>query len=115
MDRVTTAVTTAVTWARDNPRNVAAVAVPLAIGVAPVIVIAPILGSLGFGAAGVAAGSTAAGLQSGIGGAVAAGSTFAFCQSAAAGGYAAAAIGAAGGVTTGVAAVGVAAKGWFRR
>ncbi|PNP78372.1 hypothetical protein FNYG_08318 [Fusarium nygamai] len=53
--------------------------------VVPGLVATPILGILGFGAGGIAAGSAAAGIQSGIG-SVAAGSAFATLQSAGAGG-----------------------------
>ncbi|KAF5239767.1 hypothetical protein FANTH_9846 [Fusarium anthophilum] len=53
--------------------------------VAPGLVATPILGALGFSAGGIAAGSAAAGIQSGIG-IVVAGSPFAILQSAGAGG-----------------------------
>ncbi|RGP78152.1 hypothetical protein FLONG3_3721 [Fusarium longipes] len=74
-----------------NPGAAATIATGLAIVAVPAIVAGPVLGALGFGAAGVAAGSAAAGIQSGIG-SVAAGSLFATLQSAAAGGYGVAAV-----------------------
>lgn len=66
------------------------------------VVALPILGAVGFGAAGPVAGSVAAGWQSGIG-LVEAGSFFAWCQSAAMGGAAVTGI-----VATGVAGASVA-------
>jgi hypothetical protein len=64
--------------------------------------VVPVLGVLGFSAAGPVAGSAAAGMQSSIG-LVQAGSLFAWCQSAAMGGAAAGGTVAAG-VTGGVVA-----------
>ncbi|KAF8243300.1 hypothetical protein K440DRAFT_664244 [Wilcoxina mikolae CBS 423.85] len=93
-------------FVKNNPRTTAAVTTGVIVAIAPEVVIVPILGPLGFTSGGVAAGSTAAGIQAGIGN-VAASSTFAFCQSAAAGGYGAATVGAVGGY--GAAVVGAAA------
>ncbi|KAF5552719.1 hypothetical protein FNAPI_7025 [Fusarium napiforme] len=65
--------------------STATIATGAVLVVVPGLVATPILGILGFGAGGIAAGSAAAGIQSGIG-SVAAGSTFAILQSAGAGG-----------------------------
>ncbi|KAH3917584.1 hypothetical protein HBI56_109780 [Parastagonospora nodorum] len=70
------------TWMKAHPAETAAIIVFIA-----VLASTPaILGAMGFTTAGIAAASTAAGIQSGIG-SVAAGSVFAICQSAMMGGY----------------------------
>ncbi|KAH7188526.1 uncharacterized protein B0J16DRAFT_382405 [Fusarium flagelliforme] len=74
-----------------KPSAVAAMVTGAAVVLVPAIVASPVLGILGLGGAGVAAGSAAAGIQSGIG-SVAAGSLFATLQSAGAGGYGVAAV-----------------------
>ncbi|KAI8629726.1 hypothetical protein F5Y19DRAFT_475178 [Xylariaceae sp. FL1651] len=73
-------------WATANPRMALTVGAGAALVVAPMAIAAPVLGAVGFGAQGVVAGSTAAGIQSGLGSVVAP-SLFATLQSAAAGGY----------------------------
>ncbi|KAJ4010330.1 hypothetical protein NW766_008199 [Fusarium irregulare] len=61
---------------QSNPGAVAAMVTGAAVVLVPAIVASPVLGFLGFGAAGVAAGSAAAGIQSGTG-SIATGSLFA--------------------------------------
>ncbi|KAI1170830.1 hypothetical protein F4777DRAFT_567732 [Nemania sp. FL0916] len=97
-------------WAVANPGTAVAVGVGGLGGVmvaAPMMAAAPVLGAFGFGANGIAVGSVAAGVQSGIGSVVAPGA-FATIQSAAAGGYGVAAVSTAvqgmGGVIAGSAA-----------
>ncbi|KAF2829874.1 hypothetical protein CC86DRAFT_176537 [Ophiobolus disseminans] len=58
----------------------------------PGIITAPLLAMAGFASRGIAAGSLAAAIQSGMGAAIPAGGTFAVLQSAAMGGYGAAAV-----------------------
>ncbi|KAH6634911.1 hypothetical protein B0J18DRAFT_406506 [Chaetomium sp. MPI-SDFR-AT-0129] len=80
----------------------------VALMASPAGVALPVLNVVGFGSGGVAAGSIAASIQSGIG-SVVGGSAFAVCQSAAAGGAGAAAV---NGVVAGAgAAVSAAAVG----
>ncbi|RBR17720.1 uncharacterized protein FIESC28_06416 [Fusarium coffeatum] len=76
---------------QSNPGAVAAMVTGAAVVLVPAIIASPVLGFLGFGAAGVPAGTAAAGIQSGIG-SVAAGSLFATLQSVGAGGYGVAAV-----------------------
>ncbi|KAI1261478.1 hypothetical protein F5Y18DRAFT_198848 [Xylariaceae sp. FL1019] len=93
-------------WVKANPRTTATVATGAVFAAAPMAVAAPVLGVLGFGAAGPVAGGIAAGVQAGVGNVVAP-SVFATLQSAAMGGYGAAVVGgvvqAAGGVVAGAA------------
>ncbi|KAI0446877.1 hypothetical protein F4803DRAFT_546729 [Xylaria telfairii] len=79
-------VTNATEWAATNPKQAAVAGVGAACVVAPMLVVAPVLSLVGFGANGIVGGSIAAGIQSGIGNVVAP-SLFATLQSAAAGGY----------------------------
>ncbi|KAJ2995165.1 hypothetical protein NUW58_g1358 [Xylaria curta] len=72
-------------WSAANPKQATAAGVGAAFVVAPMLIAAPVLGLLGFGANGIVGGSIAAGVQSGIGSVVAP-SLFATLQSAAAGG-----------------------------
>ncbi|KAI0907561.1 hypothetical protein F4823DRAFT_564703 [Ustulina deusta] len=80
-------------WAVANPGKAATMGAGAVLVAAPMALIAPILGAIGFGANGVVAGSIAAGAQSGIGSVVAP-SLFATLQSAGAAGYGAAAVSA---------------------
>ncbi|KAL6152686.1 hypothetical protein ACJQWK_11340 [Exserohilum turcicum] len=83
--------------------------------VAPGIITAPLLAVAGFTGSGVAAGSLAAAVQSGLG-TVSAGSTFAVLQSAAMGGYGAGTVAAvAGGTAVAAEAVGAAARAGGRK
>ncbi|KIL84250.1 hypothetical protein FAVG1_12487 [Fusarium avenaceum] len=75
----------------NNTGSATAIVVGVAVVAVPALVAGPLLGALGFGAAGVTAGSAAAGIQSGIGSVVAPG-LFATLQSAGAGGYGLAAV-----------------------
>ncbi|KAF4448807.1 hypothetical protein F53441_7856 [Fusarium austroafricanum] len=93
---------------QQNPGASAALVTGFAMLAVPAIVATPILGALGFGATGIAAGSAAAGIQSGVGSVVAP-SLFATLQSAGAGGYGVAAV---HGVVQATGAA-VAALGWF--
>ncbi|TGJ86713.1 hypothetical protein E0Z10_g2023 [Xylaria hypoxylon] len=100
-------------WAVANPGKTAAFGAGAALIAVPMVVAAPVLGAIGFGANGIIAGSAAAGIQSGIGSVVAP-SIFATLQSAAAGGYGIAAVSAAiQGAGTLVASVG--AMSLFRK
>ncbi|KAJ9138349.1 hypothetical protein NKR23_g8471 [Pleurostoma richardsiae] len=86
--------TTAANYVVENPGTVALAVVAgagIATAAAPGAVAAPVLGALGFGSNGIAAGSVAATVQSGIGNIVAP-SAFSMLQSAAAGGYGAATV-----------------------
>nr|CEG05041.1 unnamed protein product [Fusarium clavum] len=95
-----------------KPSAVAAMVTGAAIVLVPAIVASPVLGILGLGGAGVAAGSAAAGIQSGLG-SVTAGSLFATLQSAGAGGYGVVAV--HGVVQAAGAVVGAGGLGaWFR-
>lgn len=85
---------TAAQWMKENPGKTALIAGGAVLVVAPGIVTQPALAMAGFGSEGVAAGSLAAGVQSGIGNVVA-GSAFAGLQSAGAGGAGAAVLAAA--------------------
>jgi len=77
-------------WVAANPGTVVAYGAAGGAGLVclavPALVVAPVLGAIGFTEAGVVAGSVAAGVQSGIGSVVAP-SVFSVLQSAAAGGY----------------------------
>lgn len=84
----------AATFVKNNPWKAAGIAGLGVVSVAPMIFLGPVLGAVGFGAAGPIAGTAAAAWQAGIGN-VAGGSLFAMCQSAAMGGAA-----LSGGVTT---------------
>ncbi|KAG6197129.1 hypothetical protein E4U50_007983 [Claviceps purpurea] len=77
-----------------RPYSTAFVAAGVLVAAVPALAVAPVLGSLGFGALGPVAGSAAAGIQSGIGN-VAAGSLFATLQSAGMGGAGIAVVNAA--------------------
>ncbi|KAI9373310.1 hypothetical protein BJX61DRAFT_503325 [Aspergillus egyptiacus] len=105
-----------VRWAAENPGTAAS----LAVFASPAIVAAPVLSAVGFGAAGVQAGSMAALWHSMIGNAVA-GGAFATFQSAGAGGAGAAVVN--GVVQGGAAMVGIGGRivdvgnatwGWVR-
>lgn len=106
---VTVAGTQAANWISRNPRSTAGIATSAVVMIAPALVTAPFLAVAGFGAAGVQAGSIAAGVQAGVGN-VAAGSVFAVLQSAGAGG---AGIVAVNGVVQGGTVV-VAGLGWLK-
>ncbi|KAI0448816.1 hypothetical protein F5B21DRAFT_496331 [Xylaria acuta] len=80
-------------WAAANPKQATVAGAGAACVAAPMLVAAPVLGLVGFGANGIVGGSIAAGVQSGIGSVVAP-SIFATLQSAAAGGYGIAAVSA---------------------
>ncbi|WZH44453.1 uncharacterized protein QYS62_005477 [Fusarium acuminatum] len=77
--------------ALNNTSSTAAIVTGVAVIAVPALVAGPLLGILGFGAAGITAGSAAAGIQSGIGSVIAPG-LFATLQSAGAGGYGVAAV-----------------------
>ncbi|CAI6338399.1 unnamed protein product [Periconia digitata] len=72
-------------WVLQHPRETTAIVLAVIIGIVIVIATPHILSAVGFTVGGVAAGSVAASIQSGIG-LVTAGSTFAILQSAGAGG-----------------------------
>ncbi|KAI0479845.1 hypothetical protein F4859DRAFT_477531 [Xylaria cf. heliscus] len=78
-------------WAAANLKQATIAGAGAACVVAPMLVAAPVLGLVGFGATGIVGGSIAAGIQSAIGSVVAP-SVFATLQSAAAGGYGVAAV-----------------------
>ncbi|KAK7428483.1 hypothetical protein QQZ08_004921 [Neonectria magnoliae] len=78
-------------WASAHPIQAAALGTNALIIAAPALIASPALAVAGFGANGVAGGSIAAGVQSGIG-SVSAGGLFATLQSAGAGGYGVAAV-----------------------
>ncbi|KAK1513372.1 uncharacterized protein CCOS01_14314 [Colletotrichum costaricense] len=81
-------------WVRENPGTTVCYGVSagsLVVLAAPALVAAPALGLAGFGSQGIVAGSTAAGIQAGIGNVVAP-SLFATLQSAGAAGYGAAVV-----------------------
>ncbi|KAF7551606.1 hypothetical protein G7046_g7677 [Stylonectria norvegica] len=73
-------------WITENPEAAIAIGAYAAVMFAPALISSPALGVVGFGADGIAAGSAAAGIQSGIGNVIAP-SVFATLQSAAMGGY----------------------------
>lgn len=56
MDLAKAAAERTAAWVKDNPKQSIAIAGPLLVSVAPAVIIAPVLGTLGFTAGGVAAG-----------------------------------------------------------
>ncbi|KAK1478990.1 hypothetical protein CABS01_14674 [Colletotrichum abscissum] len=99
-------------WVRENPGTTVCYGLSagsLVVLAAPALVAAPALGLAGFGSQGIVAGSTAAGIQAGIGNVVAP-SLFATLQSAGAAGYGAAVV---NGAIQGGAGVSATAFAWL--